>query len=73
MLLGSKVRPVRGAENLTAIYEPLSGQCGIINISQPYRPSRPVTGISLIFFLLFLFLLYNSVQLGKVFFAMTSN
>jgi hypothetical protein len=24
MFLGSKVRPVRGAENLTAIYEPIA-------------------------------------------------
>jgi hypothetical protein len=28
----------------------LSGQCGILNISQPYRPPRSVTGIVLLFF-----------------------
>jgi hypothetical protein len=28
----------------------LSRQCGIHNISQPYRPTRPVTGIVLLYF-----------------------
>jgi hypothetical protein len=28
----------------------LSRQCAIPNISQPYRPPRPVTGIALLFF-----------------------
>jgi hypothetical protein len=30
----------------------LSAQCGILNISQPYRPPRPVTGITLLTYLL---------------------
>jgi hypothetical protein len=29
----------------------LSRQCGILNISQHYRPPRPVTGTALLFFL----------------------
>jgi hypothetical protein len=45
MFLGSKVRPVRGADNHTATYE-LSYE--LLNISQPYRPPRPVTGIDLL-------------------------
>jgi hypothetical protein len=50
MFLGSKVRPERKADNLTAIYEPIARQCGILNISQPYRPPKPVTGTALLYF-----------------------
>jgi hypothetical protein len=39
MFLGNKVRPVRRADNLATICEPI-----VLNISQPYRPPLPVKG-----------------------------
>jgi hypothetical protein len=39
MFLGNKVRLVRRADNLSR----MSRQFGILNISQPYRPPRPVS------------------------------
>jgi hypothetical protein len=41
----------------------LSRQCGILNISQPYRPPRPVTGIAL---LLYFFIAGERPQKGYV-------
>jgi hypothetical protein len=50
MFLWSKVLPVRRADNLIMpSLSRLSKQCGIFNISQPYRPPRPVTGIALLY------------------------
>jgi hypothetical protein len=49
IFLGSKVRPVRRADNLTTICEPIVDNVGSLT-PQPYRPQRPVTGIALLFF-----------------------
>jgi hypothetical protein len=39
-----------GLTTLPPSMSQLSKQCGILNISQPYRPPWPVTGIAFIFF-----------------------
>jgi hypothetical protein len=52
--LESRVWPVCKADNLTTSVSQLSRQCGIFNISQPYRPSWPVIGKALLFYFYFI-------------------
>jgi uncharacterized protein (DUF111 family) len=37
------LRVVRKADNFDDIFEPIVYECGILNISQPCRPARPLT------------------------------
>jgi hypothetical protein len=49
---GIKCGRCEGLTTLPPSVSRLSIQCVILNISQPYRPPRPVTGIALLYFTL---------------------
>jgi hypothetical protein len=60
-LLGRKGWPASEADNLTPIVSRLSRKCGNLDVSQPYGPSRPVTGIALPFLSPFYYLLFGTL------------
>jgi hypothetical protein len=53
IFLGSRLQPVRKADNLPPSMSRLSRQCEILNISQPFRTPQPVKGIGLLFYFYF--------------------
>jgi hypothetical protein len=57
IFLGAKRRPARMPHNITATCEP--NVCGSLDVSKPYRLSRPITGVALPFFLPFMYANYR--------------
>jgi hypothetical protein len=53
IFLGEKRSQFIRLKTLPPSVSHLSRKCGILDISQPFRPPWPVTGIALVYFLLF--------------------
>jgi hypothetical protein len=66
MFLGVKCGGCVGLTALPPSVSRLSRQCVILNISQPYRPPRPVTGIALLFFSPFKFYVISFFRIVEI-------
>jgi hypothetical protein len=60
--LGSRARPVLKAKTSPPFVSRLSRQCGILNISQPYRPPRTVTGRALLYLIIISIIIITALQ-----------
>jgi hypothetical protein len=57
IFLRSEVRPVRGADKPTAIYEPIVYTVGSLTSHNPIRPPRLVMGIALIIIIIIIIIM----------------
>jgi hypothetical protein len=72
MFLGSRVCGwCVGLTTLPPSVSRLSRQCGILNISQPHRSPRPVTGIALLTFTIQYYLNLNATMIVFLFVNVT--